>query len=320
MVRSLSGFTAARILISLLALVPAFGAATAPSAEKPIPIIDVHHHVPFPDADDEAGRREVLETMRQNGIVLTLVSVNEPSDLDLWSNGTVGPFLAGVAMPCWINRDSTRFCFPETAGWPDLQWLERELSAGRIGFLGEMLFNYTGISPDDARMRPYWALAAKYDVPVLVHTGRGPGPGQGPRKPNCCPDYNAAFGNPDLLRPILARHPNLRIVLAHFGAGSPDHPYYRDEALALLRDYPSVHVDITILNFLAPPAALSSELRGLVEGGFGKRILFGTDDMPAAPILARFAAIDWLNAEQRRDILHDNAARFLRLGVGPPTK
>jgi len=59
-------------------------------------------------------------------------------------------------------------CFAETKGWADLTWLERETAAGRIGILGEMLFVYTGVDPNDSKMAPYWALAAKYVESVVV--------------------------------------------------------------------------------------------------------------------------------------------------------
>src|SRR6266511_3783522 len=75
--------------------------------------------------------------------------------------------------------------------------LEREMAAGNIGILGEMLFVYAGVHPDDKRMSPYWALAAKDDVPVAVHINRGPPPGVGPRSnPRCCPAFDGGNGQP----------------------------------------------------------------------------------------------------------------------------
>jgi len=54
-----------------------------------------------------------------------------------------------------------------------------------------------------------------------------------------------------------------------------------------------------------------------VEAGFGKRILFGSDQMgwPDAIVVAirRIQAAPFLSAAQKRDILYENAARFLRL-------
>lgn len=285
----------------------------------PQPVIDVHRHAPRLGADDDSARREMLESMTRSNVRTTLLFINEPADIEDWAIASPNRFIAGVAMPCWRNRDESYYCFPETGGWPSLDWLERELAAGRVRALGEMLFNYAGVHPDDRRMRPYWALAAKYDVPVLVHSGRGPGPGQGPREDEgCCVAYDGSLGNPELLRPVLDRHPNLRIALLHFGAGEPpEHAYFHDEALALLRDYPSVYVDLTIVNSLAPPKVYAAELRRLIDAGFGDRIMFGTDNLPAELILDRLAAIDWLSDGQRRAILFENAARFLRVGTGP---
>ncbi|HVF36756.1 MAG TPA: amidohydrolase family protein, partial [Sphingomicrobium sp.] len=200
-------------------------------------------------------------------------------------------------------------------GWPDLAWLERELAHERVRFLGEMLFVYSGVPPNDARMRPYWKLAAKYDVPVSVHINRGPPPGVGPRRdPRCCPAFDSELGNPALLRPILRRHPGLRILIQHVGAGAaPDHLPFTDETMALLRDYRSVYVDLSILNDARAGNRHEAELKRLIDAGFGDRIMFGSDTRPIGPILRRMEKIHWLSQQQRRAILYDNAARFLRL-------
>ena len=308
-----AGFTLAAALLGLT--IGTAESALAESAEQ-LPVIDVHRHAPRIGADDEAARQRTLESMRKNGIVRSVLYLNEPSDVETWIVASPGMFVGSVAVPCWRNRDQSYYCFPSGGGWPDLAWLERELSAGRVSALGEMLFNYAGISPTDPRIWPYWALAAKYDVPVFVHTGRGPGPGQGPREDDgCCVAYNENFGDPELLRPVLEHYPKLRVALLHFGAGSPpDHLYFREEALALMRDYPGVYVDLTILSSLAPAEVYAGELRWLINAGFADRIMFGTDNLPPEPILQRLAAMDWLTEPQRRNILYGNAARFLRLG------
>lgn len=282
---------------------------------QPAPIIDVHWHAPRPAIDDEEARAKRLAEMDTNNVVLSLLYMTEPGDLEDWTEAVPGRFLAGPALPCWPNSAGPAFyCFIESGGWPDLAWLEQELASGRIGLLGEMLFNYANVAPDDPRMEPYWALAAKYDVPVAVHTGRGPGPGQGPRDETCCPGYNEAYGNPDRLRPVLAKHPGLRVILQHFGAGDPPaHSYFFEEAIALLRDHPSVYVDMTIMNSIAPAPAHEAVLKSLVDAGFGDRILFGSDNLPVGMIVERMEAIDWLTPEQRHAIYYGNAARFLRL-------
>lgn len=293
----------------------AIGAAVP--LERVQPIIDVHRHASWPGEDDAGPRAELLANMDAENVVLTLLSINEPSDVQTWLDAAPGRFLGGLVMPCNVQVPRPPFyrCFPETKGWPDLAWLERELAQGRIGFFGEMLFVYVGVPPDDARMRHYWALAAKYDVPVSVHINRGPPPGVGPRRdPRCCPAFNSELGNPALLRPILERHPGLRILIQHVGAGAtPDHLPFTAETMALLRDYGSVYVDLSILNAAERGNAHEVQLKQLIDAGFADRIMFGSDTRPIGPILRRMEKIQWLSAQQRRAILYDNAARFLRL-------
>ena len=65
---------------------------------------------------------------------------------------------------------------------------------------------------------------------------------------------------------------------------------------------------------ILPRAAYYRYLNSLVEGGFGKGIMFGSDfpDQIEMGIDAIVTA-DFLSAEQKADILCSNAARFLRL-------
>ena len=55
----------------------------------------------------------------------------------------------------------------------------------------------------------------------------------------------------------------------------------------------------------------------LIDAGFGKRIMFGSDQMvwPGViePAIAIIEEAPFLTAEQKRDIFYNNAARFLRL-------
>lgn len=281
-------------------------------AQRPArqPIIDVHRHASWPGASDADARTALLEDMAAEGIVLSLLHINEPGDVQGWLTAAPGKFIGGPAMPCPQTREEPFYrCFPETKGWPDLAWLERELAAGTIGILGEMLFVYTGVHPDDSKMAPYWALAAKYDLPVTVHINRGPGPASGLRGPA----FNDDMGNPALLRPVLERHRGLRILLQHVGTGGADLPPFNTEIEALLKEYPTVSFDMSILNSVSPAETHEAELKRLIDAGFGDRILFGSDTRPAAPILRRLENIPWLTEQQRRAILYDNAARFLRL-------
>jgi hypothetical protein len=282
-------------------------------AQQYQPVIDVHKHASWPGADDAAARAALLAQMDSDRIVLALLYINEPSDVQDWLQAAPGRFIGGPAMPCPPTPQTPFFrCFADTKGWPDIAWLERELAAGRIGILGEMLFVYTGDHPDDVRMAPYWALARKHDVPVAVHINRGPPPGTGPRSdPRCCPGFNGEMGNPALLRPVLERYSGLRILLQH--VGPPGALNFDEETRALLTDHRTVYFDMSIINSTLSPEAHEAELKRWIDAGFGDRIMFGSDTRPAAPILRRLENIKWLTAEQRSAILYDNAARFLRL-------
>lgn len=58
-------------------------------------------------------------------------------------------------------------------------------------------------------------------------------------------------------------------------------------------------------------------LEGLVDAGFGKRVMFGSDQMVWPGVIERaidrIEGADFLSAEQKRDIVYNNAARLFRL-------
>src|SRR5688572_33096173 len=122
------------VLICLTSWTPAF-------AQRYQPVIDVHKHASWPGADDAAARAALLAEMDAEHIVLSFLHINEPGDVQGWLQAAPGRFIGGPAMPCSPTPNEPFYrCFPETKGWPDLAWLEREMAAGRIGILGEMLF------------------------------------------------------------------------------------------------------------------------------------------------------------------------------------
>lgn len=179
--------------------------------------------------------------------------------------------------------------------------------AGRLAVLGEMVNQYAGIAPTDERMYPYWALAEELDIPVGIHVGTGP-PGaiylgaQG---------YRARLHSVLTMEEVLVRHPRLRVYLMH--AGYP----MLDDLLALLYAHPQVHVDVGVIVFTQPRPAFYRYLRGIVEAGFVSRVMFGSDQMVWPGVIERAVAVineaPFLSDGQKRDILYNNAARFLRL-------
>lgn len=280
-------------------------------------IFNAHFHSARLQMDDNSYLQTVLEEMDAHDIAKSVLHIAEPSDLEDWVDAAPGRFLAGPTFPCWLNEaGNLQTCNWNGDAWPDIEWMRGNYEAGRLHVMGEMLFVYAGIAPTDPRMVPYWELASELDIPVAIHINRGPPPDSPSRPTGCCPKYNADLGNPALLRPILEQHPNLKIWLQH--AGFPAMPIfenidYTEETFALLADYPNIYVDMTALNAAAPPHIHAAAVQEFVDRGFEDRIMMGTDNWEAAPILERYRSFDFLSPEQRRAILHDNAARFFGL-------
>ena len=176
-----------------------------------------------------------------------------------------------------------------------------------IRVLGELLFQYAGLGPTDSVPEAYYALAEQLDLPVGVHVGPGP-PGAAYVG---SPQYRASLSDPLLLEGTLIRHPKLRLYVMH--AGWP----MLDEMIALLYAHPQVYVDVGVISWVLPRKEFHRYLRSLVDAGFGKRIMFGSDQMlwPEGLRLAieGVESADFLTPAQKRDIFYNNAARFLRL-------
>jgi uncharacterized protein len=72
-----------------------------------------------------------------------------------------------------------------------------------------------------------------------------------------------------------------------------------------------------VIDWALPRAEFHTYLRRLVESGFGKRIMFGSDQMlwPQAIgwAIENVESAPFLTAERKRDIFYNNAVRFFRL-------
>lgn len=244
---------------------------------------------------DEEVMTQTIEVMERLNII-GVVSGYEPERVASWKQAARDRLLSGLAL---------QLGDPETATPIDAL---RELhAAGRLEVLGEVTNQYAGIAPDDQRMEPYWALAEELDVPVGIHIGTGP-PGViylGSA------EYRARLHSALTLEEVLVRHPKLRVYVMH--AGYP----MLDDLLAVMYAHPQVYVDVGVIVFTQPRAAFYRYLRGIVDAGFGDRVMFGSDQMVWPGVIERAVAVieeaPFLTKEQKRDILYNNAARFLRL-------
>ena len=291
-----------------------FGAADAlsqqPAVPRPPPIIDMHVHafgwdhqgnppppnpltgeVPAARTDGEAMEASLAELRRYN--VVRAVAGGPPEHVSRWHAADPERIIGGTMMPL-----------------PDVSVLREDFLAGRLGVMGELAPQYMGVAPNDPQLEPYWALAEELDIPVGIHTGLAP-----PRTPyQCCPEFRNTLGNPALLEEVLVRHPKVRVYLMH--AGYP----YLQETKAIMHMYPQVYADLGAIDWLRPREEFHEYLRALVRAGFGKRLMFGSDQMVwpegIGMAIEGIESAAFLTEEQKRDILYNNAVRFLRLNEG----
>ena len=190
---------------------------------------------------------------------------------------------------------------------PPVDTFREQIEAGTLRVFSEITIQYNGIEPTDPEFEPWVALAEEMDIPMGIHVGPGP-----PGAPYLgSPSYRARLHSPLLYEDLLLSHPDLRLYLMH--AGWP----MLDDLLALMWAHPQVYVGVGVISWGLPPAEFHRYLRTIVEAGFGSRVMFGSDHMvwPGALEFAidNIESADYLTEAQKRDILYNNAARFLRL-------
>ena len=185
--------------------------------------------------------------------------------------------------------------------------LRTAFTKGGFKVMGEVGLQYQGLSPSDPSVDAYFALAEELDIPVGIHMGTG---GSG-RANITMPKFRGSMGNPLLLEDLLARHPKLRVWIMH--AGYP----MIDQLLTLLQANAYVYVDVAGLIWSYPIKEVNRYIERLVDAGFEDRAMFGTDQLIWPKLMSYSIRIiqnaDYLTVQQKRDILYNNAARFLRL-------
>jgi predicted TIM-barrel fold metal-dependent hydrolase len=281
-----------------------------PTAQMRPPIIDVHMHAfenderwnqrvpnpvngqPMNATNEQAHMRATIAEMKKYNVVKAIASADYQAVLR-WKAEAPDNIISSYS-----------FFDPTTV---DLEFLRKEHSAGRLSAIGEVAAQYQGLAPNDPKMEPIYALAEELDIPLGIHIGLS--------KPGVAyddsPKYRAALSNPMVLEEVLLRHPKLRLYVMH--AGWP----MLDQMVALLWAHPQVYVDVAVIDWAVPRAEFHSYLKRLVDAGFGKRIMFGSDQMvwPEAIGMAieGIESAAFLNEQQKRDIFYNNAVKFLRL-------
>ena len=244
---------------------------------------------------DEYMRAVLAEYERLN---VTAVVMGDEQSVQTWlAAAPPGRIIPGTSFDPGISNGKFR----------PVEELRAAFTKGGFKVMGEVGLQYQGMSPSDPSVDGYFALAEELDIPVGIHMGTG---GSG-RANITMPKFRGSMGNPLLLEDLLARHPKLRVWIMH--AGYP----MIEELLTLLQANAYVYVDVAGLIWSYPLKEVHTYIQRIVEGGFEDRVMFGTDQLLWPKLMeASISVIEgatYLTPQQKRDILYNNAARFLRL-------
>ncbi|MEU1179876.1 amidohydrolase family protein [Streptomyces sp. NPDC005820] len=236
-----------------------------------------------------AEEAERLAVLRDFGVhAFTSMVYPHKGEMAQWLNGWAADFARRT--PGCLH---TSTLFPE----PGVESYVREaIESGARVFKAHVQVG--AYDPADDLLDPAWGLLAEAGVPVVIHCGSGPAPGK--------------YTGPERVERVLARHPRLRLIVAHMGM-----PEYQD-FLTLAERYQEVRLDTTMAftdfadRFAPFPPDALPRLSDLAD-----RILLGSDfpNIPY-PYVHQLEALERLGLGDAwlRGVCHDNGARLFGLG------
>lgn len=287
-------------------------AATSKTGPPPRKIIDVHFHahlstdfekvMPNPVTGnppkwktDEEFVSVMLGALKDNNVVKVIASGSLARLKDFQ---TMNP---ERVIPALNYPDNQNNPLPDTASFI------RYFNEKKFLVFGELALQYEGKTLADPEFEPYLVICERLGIPVALHTGMGP-----PNTPyTCCPKFRTYLGNPQLIEEVLIKHPKMKIQLMHMGF-----PWLQ-ETKAILNVYPQVYADISAVNWRRPIADFYSYFKSLIDAGYGKRLMYGSDQGAWSDAIAlsikNVENAPFLSEEQKQDIFYNNAARFYNI-------
>ena len=192
---------------------------------------------------------------------------------------------------------------PRDPGAPEL--LEREMAAG---FRGVKLYPVNRCYRlSDPACRPFFEAANELKANMIIHYGV-----------TVDPTGDLRYADPLDLSPVARDYPDLKFVIAHFGAG------WLDSVLRLAYQCKNVCVDTSGTNnwmdYYVPKMELSDVFERCLMAMGPERVLFGTDSGTTAPyrhwiryMQQRTIEEMGLSEADRDLIMRGNASRIFRL-------
>ncbi len=276
-------------------------------------IIDVHFHSrsagdygPNPPANPVTGK--VPDAKTNEAIVkANLFLLRKYNIVTAIISGTL------IRNQVYQTKDPERFIssleYPDHQNnpLPDTTTFKNLYQDKKFKVFGELGLQYDGKTLDAPDFAPYLSICERLGIPVAIHTGEA-----APNTPfTCCPAFRIQAGRPLTLESVLIKYPKLKLQLMHMG-----YPFL-EETKALLNVYPNVYADISAINWLVPVEEFYSYLKSLMVAGFGKRLMYGSDQMiweDAIPLsIKNVENAPFLNQKQKQNIFYNNAATFFNL-------
>lgn len=263
-------------------------------------IIDCHVHLNNYDSDDVdslgASLEKLRTTMRRNrvdaAVILTSykVSPGRPSTRQVVEAVRGMPNLHVVGGISFSAFDT-----------PAAEELEALLASGSLKGL-KLYPGYEPFYPSDPKLEPAYALAARYDVPVMIHCGD-----------TYSPRGKVKYSHPLHVDEVAVDHPDVKFVICHLG-----NPWFAD-TMELVYKNQNVYADISGLalgEFTDRfEVYMSRQLQDILVWGVDPtRLLYGSD-WPISSMESYLAFMEDLKipVKEREAIMWENAATLFKL-------
>ncbi|WP_103069468.1 amidohydrolase family protein [Aquimarina sediminis] len=185
-------------------------------------------------------------------------------------------------------------------GKKGLDLFEKSIKEWR--FKGLKLYPPCGFNPSDPIVFPFYEIAQKYQIPVLLHTG--------PTSPSLPFKYSA----PELIDEAAYRFPKVNFILAHAA-------FMMHEQASILAEYrPNIYLDVSGFTNAIRMERFKSILLEHKKRGILNKVLFGTDwpihrlngNQKDLVEMFRTKAEEVLTSEEIENIMYNNIHKIIK--------
>jgi predicted TIM-barrel fold metal-dependent hydrolase len=267
-------------------------------------LIDCHVHLNNYDETRERSTQDVAQDL------FNAMAANEVAHAVVLTSYRVTAHRPHVEQVLEVIGDDSRLTVVEGLRWrgdgerTDPFKLEERIRAGRVRGI-KLYPGYDRYPINDPSLEGFFRLAAKYDVPVMVHTGD-----------TYSKQAKIRQAHPLLLDDVAVDFPEVKLVMCHLG-----NPWFLDAAEVLYKNE-NVFADIsglTLGDFTAEfERNTLDRVRDMIQymGDPGRQLMFGTD----WPLVGMKSYIKFFNDldltdEQREAIAWKTAARLFKIDV-----